>query len=431
MGRTVSVLAVVLALALGTALIAQRPATQTPNPPAGRGDAAAPTGGRVPDAATPPVGRGARGGRGRAVSIASGEECPAGMTLVRVGTCQPPDFPPPSIVDYRPKSSLVVEHHQVPRAKFPVVDIHSHVNPTPQTIGQLVKEMDALNLRVLVINSASGQRLADLQQVIKAAGYTDRFRVMTSVDFNNVGPGWAMRAVPQLEADVKAGAVGIGEIGKQLGLSLVKADGSRLKIDDPDLKPLWDAMARLKLPVFIHTADPGEFFKPFDYTNERWLELSLFADRRWFQQPVGFETLNAERDSLFKNNPKTQFIMAHFGWHANDLGRLSRLLDAYPNIVTEMGAILYDLGRQPRAAHDFFVKYQDRLLFGKDAYAAEEFPYYWRVLETKDDYFDYYRDYHAYWKLYGIDLPDAVLRKVYFRNALRITPGLPQTDWPR
>jgi hypothetical protein len=94
-----------------------------------------------------------------------------------------------------------------------------------------------------------------------------------------------------------------------------------------------------------------------------------------------------------------------------------------------MGAVLYDLGRQPRAAHDFFVKYQDRILFGKDAYAAEEFPYYWRVLETQDEYFDYYRGYHAFWKLYGMDLPDGVLRKVYHQNALRVTPGLPQRGW--
>jgi predicted TIM-barrel fold metal-dependent hydrolase len=123
--------------------------------------------------------------------------------------------------------------------------------------------------------------------------------------------------------------------------------------------------------------------------------------------------------------------MAHFGWHANNLPRLAKLLDTYPNVVTEMGAVLYDIGRQPRAAHDFFVKYQDRLLFGKDTYAPVEFPYYWRVLETKDDYFDYYRDYHAFWKLYGIDLPDAVLKKVYHQNAVRVTPGLPQSGWPR
>ena len=114
----------------------------------------------------------------------------------------------------------------------------------------------------------------------------------------------------------------------------------------------------------------------------------------------------AERDRMFKKHPKTKFVAAHMAWYANDLARLGRLLDAMPNVYTEVGAVLYDIGRQPRAAHDFFIKYQDRLLFGKDSFQPEEYPYYWRVFETADEYFDYYRDYHAFWKLYGVDLPD-------------------------
>jgi predicted TIM-barrel fold metal-dependent hydrolase len=386
-----------------------------------------------------PAGRGRQGapgdptlpaGRGRGVQIQPGDECPPGTTLVRVGICQAPEFPPPSIVDYRPASTLVVEQHPVPRAKFPVVDIHSHLNPTPQTIGQLVKEMDALNLRVLVLASnLSGERLRQTLTTINGSPYKDRFRVMTGIDFSSVGPGWGARAVAQLEADIKAGAVGVGEISKALGMTIRKPDGSRLRIDDPELDPVWAAMARMGLPVFIHTGEPEAFFKPLDYRNERWLELALFNDRRnYLPGQIGFEELNTQRDNLFKRHPKTQFILAHFGWHANNLGRLGTLLDTYPNVVTEMGAVLYDLGRQPRTAHDFFVKYQDRILFGKDAYAAEEFPYYWRVLETKDEYFDYYRQYHAFWKLYGLDLPDGVLRKVYHQNALRVTPGLPRIN---
>jgi predicted TIM-barrel fold metal-dependent hydrolase len=293
--------------------------------------------------------------------------------------------------------------------------------------------MDALNLRVLVLaNNESGGELQQSIQTVRSSAHKDRFRSLAGVDFRNVGPGWGERAVAQLEADIKAGAVGIGEIGKQVGMTMKKADGSRLRIDDPQLDPLWQAMARLGLPVFLHTADPEEFFHQPDMHNERWLELSLFPDRRWYlNKDFTFDQLLAERDALFRKHPKTQFIAAHFGWKAANLGQLGKLLDSYPNVVTEMGAILYDLGRQPHTAHDFFVKYQDRILFGKDTYAPSEFPYYWRVFETKDEYFDYYRDYHAFWKLYGIDLPDAVLRKVYYQNAVRITPGLPQTGWPR
>jgi predicted TIM-barrel fold metal-dependent hydrolase len=184
--------------------------------------------------------------------------------------------------------------------------------------------------------------------------------------------------------------------------------------------------------VFIHTADPQEFFKPvIDHTNERWLELSLFPSRRFSpEQFPSFEQLVTERDNLFRRHPNTTFVTAHMGWHANDLGRLGKLLEEMPNVYTEVGAVLYDIGRQPRVARDFFIRYQDRILFGKDSFQPEEYPYYWRVFETQDDYFDYYRPYHAFWKLYGIDLPDAVLKKVYYQNALRITPGLPQAGWP-
>ena len=370
-------------------------------------------------------GPGGRGGRGVAPV---GGECPPGTTLVRVGACQAPEFPPPSIVDYRPASSLVVEEHPVPRAKFPVIDIHSHTGPTPATIASLLAQMDALNIRVLNnLSGGSGDALAQRVAYIRSTPHAHRFSVFANGlnQFRNVAPGYGAKAAAQLEADVKNGAIGL-KIFKETGMDTTKADGTRLTINDPELSPIWETAARLNIPVIIHTAEPSEFFKPLDMKNERWLELALFAGRRRYLVPVSFETLATERDDLFKKHPKTRFISAHFGWHANDLGRASRLLDAYPNVVLELAAILYDIGRQPRAAHDFFVKYQDRILFGKDSYAPEEFPYYWRVLETKDEYFDYYRDYHAFWKLYGIDLPDAVLRKVYSENARRIAPGLPR-----
>jgi predicted TIM-barrel fold metal-dependent hydrolase len=345
-------------------------------------------------------------------------------------------MPPPSIVDYRPHSTLVTPEHLVPKAKFPAIDYHGHPGnliASAEGLNTLIAAMDSLNVRVMVsADNTSGDRLTRTLDVIRNSPHRDRIRVLTGVNLSGVGPGWAEKAIAQLEADLKAGAVGIGEIGKGFGLRTRKADGSRLHLDDPDLDPFWEACARLRIPVFIHTADPAEFFQPIDYHNERWLELALFGDRRY---PAGenpsFEELMGERDRLFKKHPKTTFIAAHMGWHANDLGRLGKMLDAMPNVYTEVGAVLYDIGRQPRVAHDFFVKYQDRLLFGKDSFQPEEYPYYWRVFETKDDYFDYYRNYHAFWKLYGIDLPDAVLKKLYFQNALRLTPALPQAGWPK
>lgn len=372
---------------------------------------------------------GRQGGNPEA-TIQAGEECPPGMTEVRPRRCQAPQSPPPSILDYRPHSTLVTTEHVVPRAKYPAIDFHGHPQgllSSAEGLATLKAAMDSLNLRVMVAaENISGERLTRTLDAVRAAGLQDRVAVFTGIDLSNVGPGWAERAVSRLEADIKAGAVGVGEVGKGFGLSTRKADGTRLQLDDPELDPIWEACARLGVPVFIHTADPAEFFKPIDYHNERWLELSLFPGRRFPDDRYpAFDSLMAERDRLFARHPNTTFVTAHMGWQASNLERLSKVLDL-PNVYTEVGAVLYDIGRQPRAAHDFFIKYQDKILFGKDSFQPEEYPYYWRVFETRDDYFDYYRDYHAFWKLYGIDLPDAVLKKVYFENALRITKGLPR-----
>jgi uncharacterized protein len=373
----------------------------------------------------------------RSASATPGEKCPAGMTEVRPGNCQAPSATPPSILDYRPRSTLIAPAHITRTAKFPAIDFHGHPYEQLNSAAGLIAlgaALDSINVRVIVVaNNASGSELAKQTELVRASPtMRDRVRILAGINFGGVGPGWAQKAVAQLEADVSAGAVGIGEIGKGLGLSTKKADGTRLQIDDPALDPVWQAAARLKLPVFIHTADPQEFWQPVDFSNERWLELALFPGRRYpADQYPAFETLMKERDNMLRRNPRTTFVIAHLGWHANDLGRLGAMMDALPNLHSEVGAVLYDIGRQPRAAHDFFVKYQDRILFGKDSFQPAEYPYYWRVFETRDDYFDYYRDYHAKWKLYGIELPDSVLKKVYFGNALRITGGLPQTGWPR
>ena len=379
----------------------------------------------------------AQRGGGRGVSIGAGESCPPGTTEIRPRTCMGPEMPAPSILDYRPRSTLVVPEHPVPRAKFPVIDFHGHPGGALQSgesLATLGAELDSLNVRLMIsAGNTSGEALERTVATVAASpAMKDRVRILTGIDFRGVGtPGWAERAIARLEADVAAGAVGIGEIGKSFGQTITKADGSRLALDDPALDPVWAAAARLRLPVFIHTGDPPEFYEPHDYENERWLELALFPNR--FIGPdrhPTFEELMRERDNLFRRNPRTTFVAAHMGWHANDLPRLGRMLESMPNVHVEVGAILYDIGRQPRAAHDFFVRFQDRILFGKDSYQPVEYPYYFRVFETRDDYFDYYRDYHAFWKLYGIDLPDEVLKKVYYKNALRITPRLPQGGWP-
>jgi len=351
----------------------------------------------------------------------------SGQVRPRPAEGRQPEFTPPNIREYKPKSTLVAPQHLVPRAKFPVIDIHSHQS-TPIAAAEfdrVVQGMNANNLRLLVnLSGGSGTRIRQGVDAIRASKHSDRMVLFANVNFGGVGPGWGPKAAAQLEADIKAGAMGL-KVFKDLGMFARKTDGTRLRVDDPELDPVWAVCGRLNVPVLIHIAEPSAFFDPLDYTNERWLELALYPDRR-HQTGVRFEELMSERNAMMKKHPNTRFILAHFGWHANDLARAGKLLDENPNVYYDVAAVLYDFGRQPRAAHDFFVKYQDRLLFGKDSYQPDEYPYYWRVLETNDEYFDYYRDYHAFWKLYGIGLPDSVLRKLYYQNALKVTPLLPR-----
>ena len=346
-----------------------------------------------------------------------------------------PTVPPPSITEYQPRSTLVVPTHAVPRAKFPVVDFHGHPPglTSPNAIREVVEAMDALNIQVMVqARPSSGERLTRQMEAVRDAGYADRFVFFASLDLDDVGPGSGARIASQLEEDVRAGAVGIGEIMKSFGLTTRKADGSRLALDDPELDIVWETAGRLGIPVFVHTGDPAEFFEPHDLENERWLEMALFPDRVLNDRSrfPSFDELMAERDRLIAKHPNTTWVLAHMGWHTQDLARLGEIFERHPNVLAEVGAVLYDLGRQPRFAREFFTRWSDRILFGKDSFAPDEYPYYWRVFETADEYFDYYRDYHAFWKLYGMDLPDEVLRDVYYGNALRIIPRMPTEGFP-
>ncbi len=369
------------------------------------------------------------------LGLVAAQQLPPGQIRPRPAEGREPEFPAPNIRDYKPRSTLVVPEHKVPRAKFPVIDIHGHPPRLtgPDVVNTVGDSMSPLNLQVMV--NANGTPSAELKpsmDAIAASRYKGRMVMFTSLNLRDVGPGSGQKIAAQLEADVKAGALGVGEIMKSFGLTIRKADGTRLKLDDPELDPVWQKAAELNIPVFLHVADPSEFFKPLDYNNERWLELALYRDRRYQDRSrfPDFEELMAERDRLFAKHPRTTWILAHLGWHAQDLARLGRMFDQYPKLYSEVGAVLYDIGRQPRMAREFFEKYQDRLLFGKDSYQPDEYPYYWRVFETNDEYFDYYRDYHAFWKLYGAGFSDQVLKKLYYQNALKIIPGIPKAGFP-
>jgi predicted TIM-barrel fold metal-dependent hydrolase len=335
-----------------------------------------------------------------------------------------------SVEEYDPKSTLVVGQHPVARARFPFIDMHGHPRRTP--VDQLLSEMDSINMReMVVLDGGSGEAMK--QNLARFRGRDPkRFVVFANIDFKKINePDFAKHAAAQLEQDVKNGASGL-KIYKEFGMDIKYADGRRVPVDDPALDAIWETCGRLKVPVMIHTGEPWTHFQPIDKFNERWLELKQFPRRaRPLDRYPTWEALMAEQQRLFARHPKTTFIDAHLGWMGNNLAALGQMFDRLPNVNTECGAVLAELGRQPFTAHDFLVKYQDRVLFGKDIYAVDEYPYYFRVFETRDEYFDYYRKRHAFWKMYGLGLPDEVLKKIYYKNALRIIPGLDAAGFPK
>lgn len=335
--------------------------------------------------------------------------------------------------EYNPESTLVVPGQPVLRARYPFVDIHNHQFRMPtQDLSELISAMDTLNMAVMVnLSGGSGEHLLGAQNNVNSH-YPNRFVIFANVDFSGVGlEGWGEQAAAQLESDVRNGAMGL-KIYKSLGLRNQDAGGNRVAIDDPRLDPIWAKCAELGIPVLIHSADPRSFWDPVDSLNERWLELKLRPNRkRSDTDPAPWQQIIDEQHRMFRKHPKTTFINAHMGWYANDLDRLGQLMDELPNMYVGIGAIIAELGRQPRMAREFFIKYQDRILFGKDSWQPEEYPTYFRVLETADEYFPYHKKYHAFWAMYGMDLPDGVLKKVYFENALKLLPEIDRSLFPR
>lgn len=328
--------------------------------------------------------------------------------------------------EYNPTSTLVVPGSEIKVAKFPFVDVHSHQRDMSiEALNSLVRDMDAMNEAVMVnLSGGSGENLRKKIDNINKS-YPNRFVVFANVDFEGATDlEWGKKAAAQLEKDVNYGAKGL-KVFKSLGLRNKDASGKRLAIDDPRLDPIWEKCGELGVPVLIHAADPKSFWDEMNAENERWLELKTHPRRkRSNTNPAPFEQIIQEQHNVFKKHPKTKFINAHMGWYANNLEKLGQLMEEMPNMNVGISAVIAELGRQPQNARAFFTKYQDRILFGKDSWKPEEFPTYFRVLESNDEYFPYYKKYHAFWAMYGLNLPDEVLKKVYYKNANKLIPGL-------
>ena len=341
-----------------------------------------------------------------------------------------------SFEDYDPPSSLVVEGEEIKRAKFPFVDVHSHQWRMPtMDLNELVSEMDEINMRFMINLSGSGfgpQAAKDIyfDESIRniSENQPDRIGLFVNVNFNSIDVENHIESqVKIIRNAVAKGAIGL-KVYKSLGLTNKDSKGNRVRVDDERLGPIWEVCGELSIPVLIHSADPFQFWLPKDNQNERWFELKEKPGRFYgdnsFIPP--FEEIIKEQHTIFERHSNTTFINAHLGWMSNDLNKLGRHLDKYPNVMTEFGAVIAELGRQPKTARQFFIDYQDRIMFGKDSYNKEEFYTYFRILESDDEYFDYFRKRHAFWKMYGLSLPDEVLKKVYYENALRVFPSIPK-----
>jgi predicted TIM-barrel fold metal-dependent hydrolase len=295
--------------------------------------------------------------------------------------------------------------------------------------------MDRRNIRMLVnLTGGSGKAVKE------AVGKFDRSKPGRFLTFTE--PWWGRANEPnyaQLQADLVAQAKADGarglKITKTLGLYFKDSAGKLVKVDDPRFDPMWEVCGALGLPVAIHVSDPLAFFLPIDRFNERFEELNNHPDWSFYGPgfPSNAELLDA-RDRVIARHPKTTFVALHVGNFAEDLGHVSRSLDRFPNLHVDIAARIGELGRQPRASRRFFEKYQDRILFGTDAVPkGDEFPQqvfcdelyriYFRFLETEDEYFDYAPARvppQGRWRIYGLGLPEGILRKVYSENAARI-----------
>ena len=357
-----------------------------------------------------------------------------------------PEACPLALKDFQPRSMLHVAEHKVERARFPVIDIHTHLGWSKgeeisflTTPDQILPVMDRKNVRTMVnLTGGSGAGLAQSIRTFESAA-PGRFLTFTEPSWHRIAqPGYSQWQADEMERAKKAGAKGL-KILKTLGLFLREGGttGPLVKIDDPRFDPMWDACGRLGLPVAIHVSDPEAFFTPIDRFNERYDELGNHPDWSFLGRdfPSNAELL-AARNRMFARHPNTRFIVLHVGNNAENLGFVSENLDRFPHHVVELGARIGELGRQPRTARRFIEKYQDRVLFGTDAvpppdgenypqqvFKDELYEIYYRFLETEDEYFDYAPAVvppQGRWRIYGLGLPEPILKKVYHDNAARI-----------
>jgi uncharacterized protein len=328
--------------------------------------------------------------------------------------------------DYAPRSKLVVKSTPIEHARFPVIDMHLHMDPDGDPLAT-AQVMSRLNVQTIVAVGMGANRGETVKKFVEKWGkpFPARFGVMANLDGDSINdPEFSRKAVAQLREDVKNGAIAL-KVFKQLGLVWRDAQKRLIRPDDARFDAVWDACAELKIPVLIHVNDVSSFFDPVDRFNERYLSLAIDRRSAWHGTvDVTHEQLMEWFENIIAKHPNTTFIGAHVGMHYEHLFTGARWLDRYPNLYFDISASCKHLGRQPYTARKFLIRYQDRILFGTDIGRSPQpdvYRYMFRVLETDDEYFDHVEPRAGIgWKLYGLYLPDQVLEKIYSLNARKV-----------
>lgn len=328
------------------------------------------------------------------------------------------------LLDWEPKSQMVVKATTVLKPKFPVIDIHNHLRNHQMTETYL-EQMDKSGIWKTVSldgRSADDFYIEHLEVLHKVSN--ERFLVFFTPDFSKIDePGFGQKEAQKLEKAIEMGCRGL-KIFKSLGLTLKDNSGKVVQVDDPRIDPIWSKCGELGIPVLMHISDPKAFFTPVDRYNERYDELGAHPHWSFYgdEYPGKEEILN-QRNQVIERHPDTIFIATHMANLPEELGRVSMWLEKYPNMYVDINARISELGRQPYTARKFMINYQDRILFGTDTPpTTESYRVYFRFLETDDEYIDPAPSHHRQgrWMIYGIFLPDKVLEKIYNKNALKI-----------
>lgn len=335
--------------------------------------------------------------------------------------------------DYQPRSALSVKSTTITKPRYPVTDAHNHLAGFAgewfnRPVQELLDTLDMAGVaRYLDLDGMWGEEFLHTHLDHLSAYMPDRFTVFTGIDWSawaEQGNQFGEWSAARLRRHVARGASGL-KVWKDLGLRVRDQHNALVGVDDVRLDPVWSAAGELGIAVMLHIADPVAFFWPLDAHNERWEELQAHPDWQFPSPPYpSFESIVNALVNVVERHPGTTFIGAHVSSYSENLAWVGGLMERCPNFNVDISARISELGRQPYTARRFFMKYADRILFGTDSGPNPDiYRIYYRFLETDDEYFDYGNGTtpgQGRWRIYGIDLPDDVLRKVYSENASRL-----------